>query len=941
MKKFMNKLLILAVVAAMIVTAMPLTGVDFSDVFLLKVFAAEESEPFMWNDYECIIINENEVEIKTYYGDDTEIVIPSLINGMPVTSIGENSFHGNDRSYYHPNSVNNNNIQKVVIPSSVKTVGAEAFTFIENLTEVVLNEGLEKIDDFAFADCPLLTEINLPESFTDFFFTAFENTGIKEIVFGANVTNLRLYDFEESVLEKIICNAENVYIEEINLTVRDTALEEIVFNGKFTVDSQTVISSLGNIKRIVSKSGADYDTIVNMRKNNFYHCFYSDGSIIFSTEDDIQAEQFECDGFRYYINDNKEAVITQYVGNDENVVVPDILGIFYPVTMLGDFCFTNFEYDGTTSETTSFIKSISLPDTIKQIGMCTFSGNANLTEINIPSNITTIPYECFKDCLSLEYIEIPDNVNIIESRAFSGCKKLRSIALPENVTEICEGTFNNCHELETVDMPAVEIIEYGAFRYCKSLVINELPHNLTELGVSAFSSCYSIERLDLSNVTKIGAFAMSGCRGLKEVVLNDDLEYLERGIFQLCKALESITLPSKLISIGSKCFYLSGLKKVNFNESLKTIESGAFFACQNLTDVVLPDSIEYIWSSAFSHCNSIEEITIPKNLKILGYHVFSRSASLTTVYFNATDCKVCQKPGEEEFVPEDWTTASPFYATPITNIYFGENITAISSQSEICGTFENCETLETVTIPNSVEEIGTAAFKNCINLEAAVIPDSVEEIADDAFVGCNNLTIYCSEESYAYAYASANGISVSTFVISSIPNQIYSGNAIRPAVTVSISNTILIKDVDYSVSYSNNINVGQATVIVNGMGEYDNFSSRANFTIITKSIAKARVSEIKAQKYTGKAIKPSLTVTDNGKYLKEGKDYKVYYYNNTDKGTAYVSIAGIGNYSGSLKTTFEIAELDAGEEIRNWIYNLMTDFFARFVSVFLSVGIRT
>lgn len=94
------------------------------------------------------------------------------------------------------------------------------------------------------------------------------------------------------------------------------------------------------------------------------------------------------------------------------------------------------------------------------------------------------------------------------------------------------------------------------------------------------------------------------------------------------------------------------------------------------------------------------------------------------------------------------------------------------------------------------------------------------------------------------------------------------------------------------------------------------FSSRANFTIVTKSIAKAKVSEIKVQKYTGEAIKPSLTVTDDGKYLKEGKDYNVYYYNNTDKGTAYVSIVGIGNYSGSQKTSFEITELDTAEVIK-------------------------
>lgn len=185
-----------------------------------------------------------------------------------------------------------------------------------------------------------------------------------------------------------------------------------------------------------------------------------------------------------------------------------------------------------------------------------------------------------------------------------------------------------------------------------------------------------------------------------------------------------------------------------------------------------------------------------------------------------------------------------------------------------------------------------------------------------------------------YAYASAKGISVSTFIISAIPNKTYTGYAIKPAVTVSVSNTILTKDVDYSVSYSNNINVGQSTVVVQGKGDYDMLSSRANFTIVTRKINKAEINDILPQKHTGKPVEPSLTITDNGRYLKEGKDYRVNYYNNTSQGTAYVSISGIGNYSSSVQKTFEIRELDNSEVFRNWFISFITDFFAKLVSFF-------
>ena len=112
------------------------------------------------------------------------------------------------------------------------------------------------------------------------------------------------------------------------------------------------------------------------------------------------------------------------------------------------------------------------------------------------------------------------------------------------------------------------------------------------------------------------------------------------------------------------------------------------------------------------------------------------------------------------------------------------------------------------------------------------------------------------------------------------------------------------------------------------------FSSRANFTIVTKDISKVSISEIKDQNYTGNAVEPSLTITDNGRYLTEGKDYRVSYYNNTSQGTASVVITGVGNYSGSTHTSFKITELDNGEVFLNWLFSIMADFFAKIVNFF-------
>ncbi len=931
-----RKILSFLLIFTFMVTAIPLTGIDFTG---FAASTSEEIRSFLSGDFEYIIINENEVEIKTYFGDDTEVIIPSEIKDMPVTSIGEYSFTGGDRPTktdwaVHPNAYYNKKIQKVVIPSSVKKIRAEAFSFNDSLENVILNEGLELIDEFAFADCPKLTEISLPESFSDFDLTSIENTGIEELTFGSNLTYLELDDFLGSNLKRVICNAENIVVGKID--IYSSPLEEIIFNGNAVFEDIDSVTC-DTLRRVTIKKGADYETVIDMNYIGFYPFFNSDGSVLFVFQDDdfVLPEGYEKDGFRFYVNENNEAVITRYVGSESNVIVPETLNGF-KVTALGKLSFSK-DYHDTAYENTTHpnnqITSITLPETLTEIGRSAFAGNNSLEIINIPSMLSEIPDECFWHCSSIENIEIPKNIKKIGDSAFESCVSLNSIFIHENIKEISDEAFRGCTSLATVEMLGVEKIGQCAFKNCTKLKELNFSEDLTYIGSGAFGYC-KIESVDLSNVSYIGEGAFSHCYSMKSVILNDNLEHLEDSVFNACRLLEYIDLPSNLVSIGPCCFSSSGLKEVNFKNNLKIIHGQAFALCFDLENVVLPESVEEIRNRAFYRCSSIESINIPENTKVLGYHAFARCAELTTVYFNAENCKVSDSTHEEDYVPEDWTTASPFYPSKITNIIFGENIKSISSGSETYGTFENCETLETVTIPDSVEEIGTAAFKNCTNLETAVIPESVTEIADDAFEGCDNLIIYCTERSYACTYALSQGIKVSTFIIEAIPNQTYTGNQIKPTLKVSTSNGKLNENVDFSVTYSNNINVGEAKVKVTGMGNYCNYASVASFTIVTRSIKSADISNISTQNYTGKEITPSLTITYNRKVLKEGTDYRLHYYNNKNIGEATIQIEGIGNFSGSDSATFSIEKLSASESFLNGLLDFFNSFLARITALF-------
>lgn len=906
MKKFMKKLLILTVAAAIVVASAPFGNIDFSGFILPKAEAA--STTFTQSDYEYRIINKKEVELLNYYGTDTEVIIPSEINGMPVTSIGDGCFGGiycvvAGCAKPHPNAENNSKITKVTVPSSVKNISFISFGFMENLNEVVLNEGLETIELYAFKACPNLCELKLPDSLVSFDFTAVDNTPITELVFGTNLKSVDIEAFENPYLKRIVFNADVITIKNIDLDPDKGVLDEIICNGQLELDTYFQITNKGTVGKIVCNSDSSWGTIIDMIYEDMIAYFNDpDGTIVFSKDEILLNNEHEANGFRYFLNDESEAIISRYTGGESVVVVPESLD-GYPVTQIGSYAFSAFVVPET------LITSINLPETMESIAKNAFDSNENLTQINIPSKVTTIPFDCFRGCDSLEYIEIPDSVNKIEGGAFRYCEGLKSISLPESITEISEETFMICGSLESIDMPGVRKIGYRAFSHCYKLATIELPDCLTEIGDWAFADCFTLERIDLSNVTHFGEYIMTDCRKLKEVILNDNLERLENGMFLSCDKLEKIELPSNLVYIGKDCFRGSGLKSITFNEGLKTIDQWAFQSCTKLSEVVFPESLEYIWNVAFDECDALESITLPVNLKILGYHAFSRCDKLTTIYFNAVDCRVCDanKYNDKGYIPGNWTTASPFYKTKITNIVFGETITSINSDSGTNGTFEGHDTLELIAIPDTVEEIGNAAFKNCSNLETAVISDSVTQIADDSFDGCDKLTIYCTSGSYVETYALNNNIKVSTLVIESIPNQTFTGKEIKPSVSVSYSDKNLDKT-DYTVSYSNNINIGTAKVSVTGTGNFRYLTSKAGFEIVSRKISDAVISEISDRQYTGNEITPEISVVYNGITLKKGVDYTVSYSDNTEVGTATVTVKGIGNFKDDAKVTFEIVE---------------------------------
>ena len=153
---------------------------------------------------------------------------------------------------------------------------------------------------------------------------------------------------------------------------------------------------------------------------------------------------------------------------------------------------------------------------------------------------------------------------------------------------------------------------------------------------------------------------------------------------------------------------------------------------------------------------------------------------------------------------------------------------------------------------------------------------------------------------------------VSNLTIGAISSQTYTGDSLTPAVTLTNGDINLTQGTDFTVAYSQNINVGTATATITGAGNYSGTAS-ASFKINAKSIAKATISAIASQNYTGANVTPALTVKDGSKTLVSGTDYTVAYSDNTKVGTATVTITGKGNYNKTKSTTFTIVAKPVSE----------------------------
>ena len=172
----------------------------------------------------------------------------------------------------------------------------------------------------------------------------------------------------------------------------------------------------------------------------------------------------------------------------------------------------------------------------------------------------------------------------------------------------------------------------------------------------------------------------------------------------------------------------------------------AFKDCTKITSIAMPDRVAYIGRSAFYNCTSLKSITIPDGVKEIGYAAFSECAGLVSVKIPDNVTKI----GDSAFIncanltKIDVTAGNKYYSSA-NGVLFNKD------KSELICYPAGIKNVG-YSIPDGVTVIRDRAFNKCLSLNSITIPKSVQDIETYSFFGCTSLeaiNVAASNKNYA------------------------------------------------------------------------------------------------------------------------------------------------------------------------------------------------
>ncbi|HEY4416611.1 MAG TPA: leucine-rich repeat protein, partial [Verrucomicrobiae bacterium] len=651
------------------------------------------------------------------------ILIPSVINGMPVRSIAANAFS------YQPGVTN------IVIPDSVTDIGDNAFGNCQNLKNITLSTNLTGLGENAFQNCSRLTHLNIPNGVTVIpaglvahcpnLTTVTMGTNVTTIGYGAFDSCTLLFSLSLPATVNSIAEAAFSYCSRLRITVDQNnpvyssdiywslfnkSQTELIHANAQAGGSYTVPNTVVNIDADAFY-GADFSVVAlpaglaSIGDEAFENCtnlaaIYAAGNAptngvnIFSGNTNVVYVLPNTLGWQTtyagvpvkpwipygYATNNNSLTLTAYGGPGGNVVLPGTLNGL-PVTGIQAGIFT----------VPGAVSSLTIPDGVTNIVAGAFSGLINLTNIVFGNNVISIGDNAFAGCSSLGNLVIPNSVKNIGSAAFSNCG-ITNLVIGTGVTDLADTLFANC-QLPTVTIPA-NIIHIGASTFANNpLQSVVIPGNVASLGANAFANCiYLLNAYFQGNAPANDGTAFAGDNfntyaTPNGLYLNALAQYLPgttgwkssyggipTQVLPLYYSTSNGTITITNFAGSGRFPIFSAINGV----PVTGIADKAFANCPGLTSVIIPAGITSIGTAPFMNCPSLT------NLVVMAGN--SAYVSISNVLFNSAQTVLLQYAGGlggVYQVPGSVTSigASAFYGSAVKRVTLPASVTGVGSEA--------------------------------------------------------------------------------------------------------------------------------------------------------------------------------------------------------------------------------------------------------------------
>ena len=660
------------------------------------------------------------------------------------------------------------------------------------ITKVVLPEGVEKINAYAFANLTALEEIVLPSTLTAIEYGAFYNcSSLKKITFSGenNVIIINQHAFEGCDLEGTIdlsaacvisdyAFAGNRDLEGIVTGDALLSISQYAFAGCKSLKDVTITSKLVKYGAYAftgceSLTSFEVNALV-LPEGMFYECDNLASVVIGAAVNEIgefafrdtAVNSFEIKEGNKAYQIGKKNYILSADGKTLAVVAPTFTGAFTAddiggtaVTAIGGGAFSHNDT----------VTSVNLPQ-VTVLGDYAFGSSDEIAKVTL-GNLTSIgEYAFFETSITTLPAFTKDTKIGRYAFAFTN---ITSVTIPDGM-EVAEGVFSECDKLVTVKVGnnvilgkyafgmdkdsifKVKHYDKGGERYFYYVFASSL-QNVTigdnvVIGETAFTNAASLKKVTLGKGAKLGKMAFYNNASLAEIDLSKVLEIgeyaLSGDVYYTC--LDENMSVAAIDKEGRYMYtyHAPAIKKADLS-SATVIGEYAFAYCRDMKTVVLGDAITEVKPYTFAGCTGLTEINLDKITTVGEYafteceslkkadlssatyidkYAFVYNKSLTTVILNANPLKQAA----EETPAEDTETAD-HVARHVDADEEKETVKVEHSGLYIGeGAFSYCEKLTSVSNLGKVTDIGSYAFAYA-GLSSADLTDAVK-VGDHAFL---------------------------------------------------------------------------------------------------------------------------------------------------------------------------------------------------------------